>query len=205
MKKLGIALFTGLFVASLTSQLLADSNPFSFIATANVPVSAGASMYVLKHEGANPASLHTGNLDLALEYNATYGDYRAKYYYAIVVAPTGSQGTSMIVAFSYTESRNPISASTRKGLGYKVNVDFTKFTVANPTDESDITTMNKVLLYNVATENENLGAFAGKALKIYLGGNIAPFTGLPTGAEGFNLSDKAGDYTGTFKVTATIS
>ena len=175
----------------------------TYTVSAIVPASSAVAINAYSITGSVKAAVSGTTLNLGpLAYNSSLGIYLPDHYFAIESGLTSGAGTQDVTV-SYTEGSNPNSATTKGGLGTKVNIAFNM--VTGPTTEVGVAGHAKKLLKNIIATPEHITSaeLGSNLLKVYVGVNTGDAS-TPTGGEVISNLDKAGTYDGTLVVTATV-
>lgn len=181
-----------------------------FTVSATIPSATGVSITATRNQIVNGTE-QFGPQVTAFDFDpmtldSVFGIYRSKYFFAIDVGATGGAG-SPDVSVEYSNESNPAGQTT--GLGAKATTTFSLVSGGPaPTDQSEavIASLGTKLLSQLAgglaiDESLQAGGFLRMRVGIYDGANAALNT---AGGEPFTNGDIAGDYSGTFTVTATV-
>lgn len=205
MKKIVISIF---IMAGLTLIFtpLSKADTADFAVTATVPAATGVSIVATQVDSASNVfgpQVDALNFD-PLTYNDANGIYLPDHYFTIDVGASGGAG-SPDVNITYVEGSKPVGQTN--GLGWKSIATFVKVS-GNPGNEvqTDMSAHGpKKLLKDLSGENVTDTELIGGFLRLYVGVFPGDDQGiLNSGGEVFSNSDKAGTYSGTLTVTATI-
>ena len=210
MKIISSLVLAGLLMFSQAGSLMAATGTGTYQMSATVPVASAVSIQAFSINGTGAPVFTSMGSNTSLNYdpmtfNTTSLIYVPNNYYAINVGPGvgGSGATSATV--TYTEGANPnnVSGGSTHGLGYKAVATFVKEVGST---ESAMAAHAKTKLIDMTGGIAiSTADTAGGTFRLYLGVETNPTAaGEPTAVEVFSGADRAGSYTGSVLISATV-
>lgn len=182
---------------------------YNFIVSATIPKSTSVGVVVSQVNAAsNQWTPVTGtNLSFGtLALNTTLGIYLPTKFFVIDASPSGANSDFQIT-FDYIEGSNP-NGTGGHGFGWKSSASFVKTTGSGTnTVDHPLPAHGKKLLKDIHGETLTSQELSSGWSRTYVGivtkdPNAQPPD--PAQAEPFTASDKAGDFDGTLRISATI-